>query len=141
MNLNMEEIKVLDNEQKQRLDKYIVNKRIDLSRMMVQKLIEEEQILVNGKKTKTSYLVQAGDNIVVHIPKVKKINLKAQNIPLNIIYEDNDIIVVNKEKGMVVHPAVRKSRRNISKCYYGTLQRKLIRNRRRIKTRYCTPFR
>ena len=73
--------------------------------MMVQKLIEENQILVNEKTVKTSYSVQKGDKITITIPEIKKTALKPQDIPLDIIYEDNDILVVNKAKGMVVHPA------------------------------------
>lgn len=134
-------LEVVKQDEKQRLDKYIAKKMPDLSRMMVQKLIEEGNIQVNQKKIKPSYLVQAEDNITIELPQVKETNLKAQDIPLNIIYEDNDIIVVNKEKGMVVHPANRQSRWNPSKRYYGTLQGKFIWNRGRIKTRNCTPFR
>ena len=100
------EIKVTIEEEKERLDKYIVNKNENLSRTMIKKLIDENQILVNNKQAKTSYLVQANDIITINIPEVKETNIEAQNIPLNIIYEDNDIIVVNKPKGMVVHPAV-----------------------------------
>ncbi len=92
-----------------RLDKYIAKKE-DLSRMMIQKLIEEGNILVNDKNVKPSYQVQLNDIITIQIPEVKETTLKAQEIPLDIIYEDNDIIVVNKAKGMVVHPAVRQSR-------------------------------
>ncbi len=116
----MKEIKVESNA-KERIDKYIANQNVDLSRMMIKKLIEEEQILVNNQKTKTSYIVQEGDSITIDIPEVKQTSLKAQEIPLDIIYEDNDIIVVNKAKGMVVHPANRKPRWNFSKCYHGTL--------------------
>ncbi len=100
------EIKVTIEEEKERLDKYIANKNENLSRTMIKKLIDENQILVNNKQAKTSYLVQANDIITINIPEVKEANIEAQNIPLNIIYEDNDIIVVNKPKGMVVHPAV-----------------------------------
>ena len=92
---------------KNRIDKYICEKETDLSRAMVQKLIEEENILVNGHPIKASYVVQDGDKITIEIPEVKETDLKAQDIPLDIIYEDDDIIVVNKAKGMVVHPAVR----------------------------------
>ena len=134
-------LEVIKQEEKQRLDKYIAKKNLDLSRMMVQKLIEEGNIQVNQKRVKASYLVQAGDKIAIELPEIKEINLKAQDIPLNIIYEDNDIIVVNKEKGMVVHPANRQSRWNSSKRYYGTLQGEFIWNRGRIKTRTCTSFR
>ena len=91
--------------QTQRLDKYIAEKE-ELSRMMIQKLIEEGNILVNGETTKPSYQVRNGDRIIIQIPEIKQTNLKEQEIPLDIIYEDNDIVVVNKAKGMVVHPAV-----------------------------------
>lgn len=104
----------------QRLDKYIAEKE-NLSRVMVQRLIDEKNILVNEKVTKPSYQIQTGDKISIQIPEIKTTDLKAQEIPLNIIYEDDDIIVVNKAKGMVVHPAARKSRWYISKCYYGAL--------------------
>ena len=100
------EIKVSNGEEKERLDKYIANKNKDLSRTMIKKLIDENQILVNNKQTKTSYLIQANDVITINIPQAKEANIKAQKIPLNIVYEDDDIIVVNKPKGMVVHPAV-----------------------------------
>ncbi len=100
------EIKVSNGEEKERLDKYIANKNKDLSRTMIKKLIDENQILVNNKQTKTSYLIQANDVITINIPQAKEANIKAQEIPLNIVYEDDDIIVVNKPKGMVVHPAV-----------------------------------
>ncbi len=100
------EIKVTNGEEKQRLDKYIVSKTPDLSRTMIKKLIDENEILVNNKKTKTSYLVQNDDIITINLPQAKEANIEAQDIPLDIIYEDNDIIVVNKPKGMVVHPAV-----------------------------------
>ena len=72
---------------------------------MIVKLIESDNIKVNGKSQKPSYKIQAGDKISIEIPEIKEVDLKAQDIPINIIYEDNDIIVINKEKGMVVHPA------------------------------------
>ena len=93
-------------EEKDRLDKYISNKTDEISRVMIQKLIDEGEILVNGKSQKASYKVQNGDKISINIPEVKEVGLKSQDIPLDIIYEDNDILVVNKPKGMVVHPAV-----------------------------------
>ncbi len=100
------EIKIIKEEEKERLDKYLANKNENLSRTMIKKLIDENQILVNNKQTKTSYLVQENDIITINIPQPKEANIEPQNIPLNIIYEDNDLIVVNKPKGMVVHPAV-----------------------------------
>ena len=88
-----------------RLDAYIAKLKNDISRTMIQKLIEEGNILVNGKSKKISYKVQLGDEIELNIPKAKEIELKAENIPVEVVYEDDDIIVVNKPKGMVVHPA------------------------------------
>ena len=88
-----------------RLDKVITILDSEISRMMVKKLLEEEKVLVNSKIEKASYKVKLDDYIEVEEIEVKEIDLKAQEIPLDILYEDNDIIVVNKEKGMVVHPA------------------------------------
>ena len=88
-----------------RLDKAISELNSDLSRMMIQKLIEEEKILVNGKKEKASYKVKIGDEIEVQEIEPKEVEIKPQDIPLDVLYEDQDIIVVNKAKGMVVHPA------------------------------------
>ena len=76
----------------------------DISRMTFQKLIEDDKILVNGKKEKASYKVKINDKIIIEFEKPKESKLKAEEIPLNVIYEDNDIIIINKEKGMVVHP-------------------------------------
>lgn len=88
-----------------RIDSYIASVDSTLSRSTVQRLIGQEAILVNGKKTKASYKVQLGDNITIDEPEPQDTTLKAQNIPIEVIYEDDDIIVVNKPKGMVVHPA------------------------------------
>ena len=88
-----------------RIDSYIASQASNLSRSTIQRLIGQEAILVNGKKTKSSYKVQIGDRITVDEPEPKDTSLKAQDIPIEVIYEDEDIIVVNKPKGMVVHPA------------------------------------
>lgn len=87
-----------------RIDKAISIKDNDLSRASIQRLIEEEKILVNGKKTKMAYKISLGDEIIIIKEEPKEIELKAEDIPLDIIYEDNDILVVNKQKGLVVHP-------------------------------------
>ena len=88
-----------------RLDAYISKKYKDISRTMAQKLVEDGDILVNGKNKKISYKVQKGDEIEIIIPKAKEIDIKPENIEIDVVYEDNDIIVVNKPKGLVVHPA------------------------------------
>lgn len=102
----MEKIVVQDNEKGTRLDSYVTSKNKELSRTAVQRLIENGDILANNNIQKISYKVASGDVIKITIPEVKKIDLKAQDIPIDVVYEDNDIIVVNKPKGLVVHPAV-----------------------------------
>lgn len=88
-----------------RLDSYISDNMDKISRSFAQKLIENQQVTINGKNEKASYKVCAGDNIQVDVPEAQGTKLKAQDIPVEVVYEDKDIIVVNKPKGMVVHPA------------------------------------
>jgi len=88
-----------------RLDSYISDNMDKISRSFAQKLIENQQVTINGKNEKASYKVCAGDNIQVDVPEAQGTKLKAQDIPVDVVYEDKDIIVVNKPKGMVVHPA------------------------------------
>ncbi len=88
-----------------RIDAYLAEELKDVSRVAVQRLITNGKVLVNDKKVKVSYKVQQGDKIQVEEEKPVEISIKAQKIPLDIIYEDDDIIVINKPKGMVVHPA------------------------------------
>lgn len=96
---------IIVNEENLRLDTYISSKYENLSRTMIQKLIEDGNVLVNDKPKKISYKIKMGDNIKIYFPEAKEVDIKPQEIPLEIIYEDNDIIVVNKPKGLVVHPA------------------------------------
>lgn len=97
-------IKVEKLEAGKRIDTYIPSKS-EYSRAMIQKMMDNGNILVNGKKVKVSYKVQADDEITIKEQAAKEISLEAQDIPIEVLYEDNDIIVVNKPKGMVVHPA------------------------------------
>ena len=101
----METYIVKQEEQGKRLDVYVTNQISDITRTSAQRQIEQGNILVNGKKQKASYKVIEGDVISLEKVEPREIELKAQDIPVDIIYEDNDIIVVNKPKGMVVHPA------------------------------------
>jgi len=89
----------------QRIDKYIAEAIADLSRSFVQKLLDEERVTVGGQVPKASYKVEAGDVIVVRVPPPQTSEIRPEAIPLTIIYEDADIIVVDKPAGMVVHPA------------------------------------
>ena len=89
-----------------RLDKYLTGELDDLSRTQIQNLIKEDNVLVNGKHAKANYILQIGDEIVITIPDPVDIDIKKEDIPLDIYYEDEDVIVINKPSGMVVHPAL-----------------------------------
>ena len=104
--LKVKEIKlnVKENENL-RLDAYISSAVKDLSRMTIKRLLDEGNIEVNGKNQKPSYKVKTGDLIQIKIDEPKEVKIEAQDIKIDVIYEDNDIIVVNKPKGLVVHPA------------------------------------
>ena len=95
-------INVIDNED--RLDKYLLDK-IEVSRSKLQKMIENGNVLVNGNKVKNSYVVKIDDEITIDENYQEKIDILPENIPLDIVYEDDDLLVVNKKSGMVVHPA------------------------------------
>lgn len=100
----MQEYKIRPEEQNIRLDKIIANIDNSISRTSVQRLIEEGKILVNKKQEKPSYKVNEGDVIEIEKEEPREIDLKPQEIPIDIIYEDKDILIINKAKGMVVHP-------------------------------------
>ncbi|MGN1299124.1 MAG: RluA family pseudouridine synthase [Candidatus Scatovivens sp.] len=87
-----------------RIDKAISIKDENLSRVAIQRLIDNEYIKVNGEKVKSSYKLNKNDIVTIKKEEIKESKIKPENIPLDIIYEDNDIIVINKAKGMVVHP-------------------------------------
>lgn len=88
-----------------RTDSFISGNIEELTRSAVQGLIEKDKILVNGKSVNKNYKLKSGDNITVEIPEPQIMDAVPENIPLDIIYEDDDLLVVNKPKGMVVHPA------------------------------------
>lgn len=88
-----------------RIDRYLSDQLSDFSRSYLQKLLKEQGVMVNGKPVKANYKVQSGDEITLDLPEEKELDVKPENIPLDILYEDNDILIVNKPKGMVVHPA------------------------------------
>ena len=96
------EIQVIDNDGI-RLDKYLMDK-LDISRSKVQKLIELDKILVNGKIVKSSYVVKENDIILVSDIEEENYDIEPENIKLDIVYEDEYLLVVNKPSGMVVHP-------------------------------------
>ncbi len=99
------EIDVLESQAGIRIDKFLADELPELSRSYIQKLIKEEQITVNGKIVKANYKLSAEDLVVVLQPELKEPDILAEDIPLDILYEDSDILIVNKPKGMVVHPS------------------------------------
>lgn len=97
------EAEIIDGEE--RLDKYLAKIYSNQSRSFLQKLIKEGQVLVNGELPKPSYRTEPGDHIIITIPPTQDIAILPENIPLSILYEDGDVLVVDKPKGMVVHPS------------------------------------
>ena len=101
-----------------RIDKFLADACPDLSRSFLQKLLKESSVTADGKAVKSSFKVNGGETIAFEVPKPQEAAIEAENIPLDILYEDSDIILVNKPKGMVVHPA--------AGHYTGTLVNALI---------------
>lgn len=103
----MEQLKILvSNEyEDERIDKVIALEANTLSRSFIQKIIKNGEVFVNSKAVKASFRVSEGDEIELEIPKSIEPEIEAQDIPLDILYEDEDVLIVNKPKGMVVHPA------------------------------------
>lgn len=95
---------VEEDQQPLRIDSYLADK-LSISRSKVQKLIKEDKVQVNGKNINANYLVKANDEIAINDDLNYEITIEPENIPLDVIYEDNDLMVINKESGMVVHPA------------------------------------
>ena len=100
-----------------RIDRYLASE-LDISRSKIQKLIEEEKVFVNGKVVSSSYAVKINDKIEVQDDLDYNIKVEAEDIPIDIVYEDDDLLIINKESGMVVHPA--------PGHYHGTLVNALL---------------
>ena len=100
-----QEFKIPTEQAGERLDKTLSSLYPDFSRSFFQKLIKEGQILVNGNPKKGNYSVNDGDILSVTIPQAQEVAILPENIPLDILYEDSDVLIVNKPKGMVVHPS------------------------------------
>lgn len=97
------QIEVEDGEE--RIDKWISRSFQNLSRSYIQKLIKDNKVFVNGKPQKASYRLKADDEILFQIPEAVEPSIVAEDIPISVLYEDEDILIVDKPKGMVVHPA------------------------------------
>ena len=88
-----------------RIDKYLSDEREELSRSYIQQLIDDDLVQVNDAKIKPSYKLREGDVITLTVPEPKELLIEPENIPINIVYEDDDVVIVDKPQGMVVHPA------------------------------------
>jgi 23S rRNA pseudouridine1911/1915/1917 synthase len=88
-----------------RIDLFLSQQNLGLSRAFVQKLIQDQRLLVAGKPVKPSYKIREGEEIQIEVPPPTKLSLEPEDIPLDIVYEDSDLLVVNKKADMVVHPA------------------------------------
>ena len=103
--MNLNSIVVTDEDDLIRIDKFISEAGFELTRSRIQSLISDGNITVNDKVVKANYKVRENDHIKILIPDAVPVDIPAEDIPLDIVYEDNHILVVNKGKGMVVHPA------------------------------------
>ncbi len=103
----MEHIELLveDEYDKERIDKYLTSLLDDMSRSYIQKLIGEGLVFADGKAVKSNLRVVSGQSVTLYLPESKEVQVAPEDIPIDIIYEDADIIVINKHKGLVVHPA------------------------------------
>ncbi len=104
----MDEIKqfiVIEEEEGDRLDIYLSQQLGDMSRSYIQKIIKDKKVTVNDKVEKAKYLVKEDDKIVIEIPAPKLLEVTPQDIPIDIVYEDSDVLIINKPQDMVVHPA------------------------------------
>lgn len=88
-----------------RIDRYLNEKCSDLSRNRIQMLIEQKSVLVNEKEVKANYKCRKGDVVTLELPENQEMEAEPENIPLDIVYEDSEFLVINKPKGMVVHPS------------------------------------
>ena len=102
----MKEIKLtVNNSENIRIDKYLINNTEGFTRNNLKNLIDNGNVTVNGKSVKANYKPKNNEEIVILVPDPVTLDLKAEEIPLEIVYEDNDLLVINKPQGMVVHPA------------------------------------
>ncbi len=101
----MGRIELISNEDKTRVDTFISKSEIGITRAFAAQIIEQGNVQCNGKIISKSYKLKMGDVLIVDVPEPQELNVVAQDIPIDIVYEDSDIIIINKAKGMVVHPA------------------------------------
>ena len=101
----MKDFFTVENQEGERVDKYLSEVLENRSRSYIQKLIKDQCVIVNQKPVKASYRLLVGDRVEITLPEIKELDLIPEDIPLDILYEDEDVLVINKPKQMVVHPA------------------------------------
>jgi len=101
----LKEFFTVENQEGERIDRYLSEELEDRSRSYIQKLIKEQYVIVNQRPVKANYRLSLGDRVEITLPEAKEPDIAPEDIPLDILYEDEDIIIVNKPKQMVVHPA------------------------------------
>lgn len=101
----MAEYHVTEQDQGMRIDQFLCKYQPDVSRSAIQKWIKDGNVLVQGKTCKANYRINKEDTIALFVPEPVEVSIQPQDIPLDILYEDKDLLIVNKPKGMVVHPA------------------------------------
>ena len=131
--IQIKQITVNEEMEGRRLDQVLAAEFEDMSRSFIQKLFEAGKVTLNGKVCSKKEKAETGDEVSIEIPEPKKVEIKAENIPVDIVYEDDDVLVVDKPAGMVVHPA-RELCRNFGKCSYVCLRRKAFYDKRSGKT-------
>ena len=116
----MEDIKIriIEEQKGQRVDKILAKELSDFSRTQIQSLIQNGHVVIDEKPIKASYKVETGEDVIVHIPKPESTDILPEDIPLDVVYEDQDVIVINKPTGMIVHPS--------TGIYSGTLVNALL---------------
>ena len=108
----------------ERLDRFLTRMEPTLSRAHVQKVIAEGQALVSGRVRKANYKLQAGEEVTFHLPEAKPVEILPEDIPLDILYEDEIFLVVNKPAGMIVHPTHRAARNTLVHAVAGYFERR-----------------
>ena len=103
--MSVEIKKIVCEQPAKRLDKFLAETMSDLSRSRIKALIDSGEVRVDGKSAKASQEIKCGQCVEINIPESREVEIPARQIPLNIVYEDNDIIVIDKPQGMVVHPS------------------------------------
>ncbi len=126
MQNTIQQITVPENKSKERLDIFLTREISEISRSQIQKMIKDGLVAINGKIVKPNYQIHPGDQIELQLPKPQKSIHEPENIPLDILYEDENLIIINKPAGMVVHPACGN--------YQGTLVNALLYHSKNLST-------